>query len=66
MTFTIPYGELTRIMTSLDPVLIPEADKLLFVEGLKNTYLWLAVLNTIAIAPSVLRGKREGGVTSSS
>ncbi|HJX24479.1 MAG TPA: MFS transporter [Candidatus Bathyarchaeia archaeon] len=67
MTFTIPYGELTRIMTSLNPVLIPEADKLLFVEGIKNTYLWLAVLNTVAIAPSVLRGKRrEGGSTSSS
>ena len=65
MTLTIPYAELTRIMTSLNPVLIPEADKLLFVEGIKNTYLWLTVLNTVAIAPSVLRGKRKVGTTSS-
>jgi len=58
MTFTVPYAVVTTIISSTNAIVIPEADKLLFVEGLKNTYLWLAVLNTAAIPPSVLRGRR--------
>jgi EmrB/QacA subfamily drug resistance transporter len=59
MTFTVPYALLTQIMTSLNSINITGADKLLFVEGIKKTYLWLAALNTVAILPSVLRGKRS-------
>jgi EmrB/QacA subfamily drug resistance transporter len=57
MTFTVPYSTVTKIISSTNVIFIPEADKVLFAEGLKNTYLWLAVLNTAAIPPSVLRGK---------
>ncbi|MCP8313200.1 MAG: MFS transporter [archaeon] len=56
MTFTVPYAVVTKIISSTNPIVIPEVDKILFSEGLKNTYLWLAVLNTAAIPPSVLRG----------
>ena len=61
MTFTIPYAQLTQMITSLNPITITEAEKLLFAEGIQNTYVWLAVLNTAAILPSVLRGKRASG-----
>jgi EmrB/QacA subfamily drug resistance transporter len=59
MTFTVPYTLLSQIITSLSSVYVSEADKLLFVEGMRKTYLWLAALNTVAIIPSVLRGKRS-------
>lgn len=57
MSLTIPYDLLTRIVTSIDPVSIGMADRQLFVEAMQRTYLGLAFLNTIAIIPSVLRGK---------
>jgi len=63
MTLTIPFVQLTQIMTSLDPVAISGPDKLLFVEGIQNAYIGLAVLNTAAIVPSVLRGKRSSEKT---
>ncbi|MGC8816867.1 MAG: MFS transporter [Candidatus Hadarchaeum sp.] len=58
MSFTVPYVKLTEIIASLDPVLIEATDKSLFVEAMQRTYLWLALLNSVAILPSVLRGKR--------
>jgi len=54
MTFTVPYALITKIV--LSTLIIPEVDKTPFLEGLKNTYLWLAILNTVAILPSMLRG----------
>ncbi len=57
MTLVIPYGLLTEIMTEQMGV-ITAADKLLFVQAMQMTYLWLAGINTLAIIPSVLRGKR--------
>ena len=58
MTFTVPYAVVTNVISSTNSIVIPEADKVLFAEGLKNAYLWLAALNTAAIPPSVLRGGR--------
>jgi MFS family permease len=58
MTFTVPYAIVTNIISSTNPILISEADRMLFVEGLKNTYLWLATLNVAAIPPSVLRKRK--------
>lgn len=55
MTFTVPYAIVTDIISSPNAIVIPEVDKILFTEGLKNTYLWLALLNTAGIPPSVLR-----------
>jgi EmrB/QacA subfamily drug resistance transporter len=58
MTFTLPLSLISQIIASTNAAYISEADILLFVQGLRSTYLWLAVLNAIAIIPSVLRGKR--------
>ncbi len=62
MTFTIPgpngYALISQIISSTNPGAITEADKLLFANALRNTYFWMGILNTIAIVPSMLRGRR--------
>ncbi len=58
MTFTVPYVRVTQILSSGDPGAISAADRLLFAQGIRTTYLWLAGLNTLAILPSLLRGRR--------
>ena len=58
MTFTIPYRLVTSLISSINPMSIPETERQLFSEGLRHTYLWLAALNAVAILPSLLRGKR--------
>jgi EmrB/QacA subfamily drug resistance transporter len=56
MTFTVPYAIVTRIISS-STVGISDADRLLFEQAIKTTYLWLAAINTGAILPSLLRGR---------
>ncbi len=58
MTFTIPYGLVSQIISAGAASGITDAEKVLFTESLKSAYLWLAVLNTLAIVPSMLRGRR--------
>jgi MFS family permease len=57
MTFTVPYSIVTQMISSINPISIPGTYKTLFVEGLKNTYICLAIINIFAIPVSVLRGK---------
>ena len=56
-TFTVPYALVTQVIGS-GGTGISEADRILFAQGLKTTYLSLAGLNTLAILPSMLRGRR--------
>lgn len=58
-TLTVPYALVTQMIASPNLVSITPADRLLFAQGLKTTYLWLAGLNTLAILPSLLRGQRK-------
>jgi EmrB/QacA subfamily drug resistance transporter len=55
MSLTAPYEVITRIISAINPTLIPVAERLLFVESLKNTYLAFAVVNALAIIPSLLQ-----------
>lgn len=57
MAMIIPYGLLSQIMTE-HVVGLTDANKLLFLDAMKTTYLWLAGINTLALIPSLLRGKR--------
>lgn len=59
LAFSLPYSLITAVISSSDVAAIPEATRLLFSQGLDRVYLTLAVLNTVALAPSLLRGKRE-------
>jgi MFS family permease len=61
MAMVIPYGLLSQII--MEQVAgLTDANKLLFLKAMKTTYLWLAGINTLAIIPSVLRGKRVANV----
>src|SRR5207244_11696200 len=65
-TFSVPYALVTQIINSGNTAGISEADRILFAQGLKTTYLWLAGINTLAILPSLLRGRRSNGDASPS
>jgi MFS family permease len=55
ISLVVPYALVTVIVSGTANV--AQVDKMLFLDGLKTTYLWLAGLNAIAIIPSILRGK---------
>jgi EmrB/QacA subfamily drug resistance transporter len=55
MSFTAPYGVITRIISAVNPFSIPTADRLLFVESLKNTYIAFGIINIFAISASLLQ-----------
>ncbi len=59
MTFSISFGEVSAIIAAANPLGISMADKLRFAAALRGAYLWMAVVNTIAIVPSMLRGRRN-------
>ncbi len=53
MAATIPYSLISSIITSISASL-PTADRVLFANALSQTYLWMGVVNTTAIVPSLL------------
>lgn len=59
MTFAIPFNEVSAIIAAANPLGISLTDKLRFAAALRNAYVWMAVINTIAIVPSMLRGRRN-------
>ena len=58
MTFTIPFVDVSAIIAAANPLNIGLAEKIQFAAALRNAYLWMAVINTLAIIPSMLRGRR--------
>jgi EmrB/QacA subfamily drug resistance transporter len=58
MTFSLPYSVITSTISSPNPPAVSQAERILFANGLHNAYFWLALLNGVAIVPSLLRGKR--------
>ena len=59
MTSVIPFQTITEVISAINPIAISESDRLLFLKGLSHTYFWLAIINLVAIAPSVLRGSSK-------
>ncbi len=57
LTFYLPYGEITRIIAS-EGASVSVGDVAAFSRSLDNVFVVLAAINTIAIVPSFLRGKR--------
>jgi EmrB/QacA subfamily drug resistance transporter len=65
MATVIPYSTITAIVTSINPATIPVIDRNLFSTSLDRAFLWMAAINTLAILPSLLRGRRRGHGASS-
>ncbi|MDG6995278.1 MAG: MFS transporter [Nitrososphaerota archaeon] len=62
MTFTAPYSLITSMITSsLNPLTIPLHDRVLFVESLRNTYVWLGIINSLAIPFVLVKVKLPAG-----
>jgi EmrB/QacA subfamily drug resistance transporter len=58
MTTVVPYSVISGLISSV--TISPSAiDRTLFDEGVRQTYLWLAALDFVAILPSALRGERS-------
>jgi EmrB/QacA subfamily drug resistance transporter len=58
MTFAVPYSLITAVISSYSSPSVTAADKVLFAAALSRAYQLFALLNTLAIVPSLLRGKR--------
>jgi len=56
MTSAIPYATITQVISAVNPITIAASEKLLFMKGLATAYFWMAIVNVLAIPPSVLRG----------
>jgi MFS family permease len=59
MSLTVPYSLITSIISTVNAASITTADKLLFANGLRTTYLALGIINAVAIAPSLLQISRK-------
>jgi EmrB/QacA subfamily drug resistance transporter len=58
MTFNLPLSLITQIISSFNPASIALPDRVAFSAAIDHVYLVMAVINAIAIAPSLLRGAR--------
>jgi len=58
LTFYLPYGLITQIIVSQGLMTTISTNAARFSGALDNVFVVLAVINTIAIIPSVLRGRR--------
>jgi hypothetical protein len=58
MSFTLPYQTVSSLISS-NTASITTANRVLFIESLRATYFWLAVISGLAILPSLLGSKRS-------
>jgi len=58
LTFYLPYGLITQIISSQGLTAVVITNSARFSSALDNVFLVLAAINTTAIIPSLLRGKR--------
>ncbi len=61
ISLIVPYALVTQIVSATEIGVISQADKALFLSGLKTTYIWMAFLNALAIIPSISRGRGTHG-----
>jgi hypothetical protein len=59
MSLTSPYKLITKLVSLVNPIAITSAQKAIFGESIKHTYVALAIVNGIAILPSVLQINRR-------
>ena len=62
MTAVLPYSTITAVISSGNPAAIAGLDKTLFARGIDYAFEVSAVINAVAILPSVLRGKRSAAL----
>jgi EmrB/QacA subfamily drug resistance transporter len=58
MTVALPYSVITSVISSANSSAVGTLDKALFAKGLDYAFQIAAVINTAAIVPSLMRGRR--------
>jgi EmrB/QacA subfamily drug resistance transporter len=59
MSLTAPYPLISKILAEVNPSSITPADIALFSASLKNTYLWLAAIDSMAVVPLLIGGRNK-------
>ncbi|MGE5575454.1 MAG: MFS transporter [Ignavibacteria bacterium] len=59
MSFTAPYSLITRIITGIDYVSVTASQQALFMDSIRSTYFVIAIVNALAILPSVFQINRK-------
>lgn len=55
MSFTAPYSLITRIVSGIGSVSVTSAQQALFMDSIKSAYFVIAIVNALAIIPSVFQ-----------
>jgi EmrB/QacA subfamily drug resistance transporter len=59
MSLTAPYPLISKILAEVNPNSITPADIAIFSASLKNTYLWLAAIDSMAVVPLLIGGRNK-------
>jgi EmrB/QacA subfamily drug resistance transporter len=59
MEVKVPYSLITNMISSINPIALTLSERTSFAASLHLVYLVLSLVNTFAIIPSLLRGKRR-------
>jgi MFS family permease len=59
MTLDLPFSTITQIISSHTPTALTVAERTGFAAAIGHVYLVMAVINAVAIVPSLLRGNRK-------
>ncbi len=58
MSFTAPYSLITRIITQVGATSVTSSEQMLFMASIKSAYFAIAIVNALAILPSILQINR--------
>jgi EmrB/QacA subfamily drug resistance transporter len=59
MSLTAPYSLITRIVSGIGSVSVTASEQMLFMESIKSAYFAIAIVNALAIIPSLFQINRE-------
>ena len=59
MSLTSPYDLITNLISAAGSIAITLPQKAMLMESIKNTYVALAIVNGIALAPSIFQLNRR-------
>lgn len=62
MELRVPYSLITDVISSINPVALTIEERSAFSEGLRTVYLVLAVVNTVALIPSLMRTTKNQSI----
>jgi EmrB/QacA subfamily drug resistance transporter len=59
MAVEAPYSVISRVVSAVNPTNVSPTDLKIFSDSVQYAYLWLAVINSIALVPLLVRGRTK-------